>query len=76
VIIDLAGDSQSLIRSSLINAVFIKIGQLRTPAGLRLASLNPPRLSGRSCYLERHGRCPLLVLPRVDVARDIARADP
>jgi len=37
-IIDLAGDSQTLIRSSLINAVFIKIGHLRTPGGLRLAA--------------------------------------
>lgn len=37
-IIDLAGESQTLIRSSLINAVFIKIGHLRTPGGLRLAA--------------------------------------
>ncbi len=37
-IIDLAGESQTLIRSSLINAVFIKIGHIHTPGGLRLAA--------------------------------------
>ena len=37
-IVDLASQSQTLLRSSLINAVFIKIGHLRTPGGLRLAA--------------------------------------
>jgi hypothetical protein len=37
-IIDLESRSQTLLRASLINAVFIKIGQMRTPAGLRLAA--------------------------------------
>jgi hypothetical protein len=37
-IIDLASESQTLLRSSLINAVFIKIGHHRTPGGLRLAA--------------------------------------
>jgi SEC-C motif len=37
-IIDLESESQALIRASLINAVFIKTGQLRTPGGLRLAA--------------------------------------
>ncbi len=37
-IIDLASQSQTLLRSSLINAVFIKIGHLHTPGGLRLAA--------------------------------------
>jgi hypothetical protein len=37
-IIDLAGEGQTLIRSSLINAIFIKIGHIQTPGGLRLAA--------------------------------------
>ncbi len=37
-IIDLQSHSQALIRASLINAIFIKTGQMRTPGGLRLAA--------------------------------------
>jgi hypothetical protein len=37
-IIDLDGDSQLLIRASLINAIFIHAGLVNTPAGLRLAA--------------------------------------
>ena len=37
-IIDLESRSQTLIRASLINAVFIKIGRMRTPGGLTLAA--------------------------------------
>jgi len=37
-IIDLESKSQTLIRASLINAVFIKTGRMRTPGGLRLAA--------------------------------------
>jgi hypothetical protein len=37
-ILDLDSRSQLLIRSSLINAVLIHTGRLRTPAGLRLAA--------------------------------------
>jgi hypothetical protein len=37
-IIDLESRSQALIRASLINAIFIKTGQMRTPGGLRLAA--------------------------------------
>lgn len=37
-IIDLESQSQALIRASLINAIFIKTGQLRTPGGLQLAA--------------------------------------
>lgn len=37
-IIDLENKSQTLIRASLINAIFIKTGQMRTPGGLRLAA--------------------------------------
>ncbi len=37
-IIDLAGKSQTLIRASLINAIFLKTGRIQTPAGLRLAA--------------------------------------
>jgi hypothetical protein len=37
-IIDLESRSQALIRASLINAVFIETGQMRTPGGLRLAA--------------------------------------
>jgi SEC-C motif len=37
-IIDLAGETQTLLRASLINAIFIKTGQLRTPGGLRIAA--------------------------------------
>lgn len=36
--IDLAGKSQTLIRASLINAIFIKTGRIQTPGGLRLAA--------------------------------------
>jgi SEC-C motif len=37
-IIDLDSRSQTLIRASLINAVFIKTGRIHTPGGLRLAA--------------------------------------
>jgi hypothetical protein len=37
-IIDLDSSSQTLIRASLINAIFIKTGQIHTPGGLRLAA--------------------------------------
>jgi hypothetical protein len=37
-IIDLESKSQTLIRSSLINAIFIKTGRMRTPGGLRVAA--------------------------------------
>ncbi|MDQ6745472.1 MAG: hypothetical protein M3Z27_05600 [Actinomycetota bacterium] len=37
-IIDLESQSQALIRASLINAIFIKTGQMRTPGGLHLAA--------------------------------------
>jgi SEC-C motif len=37
-IIDLESRSQTLIRASLINAIFIKTGQMRTPGGLRLVA--------------------------------------
>jgi hypothetical protein len=37
-IIDLESRSQALLRASLINAVFIKTGQMQTPGGLRLAA--------------------------------------
>ncbi|MGA2009392.1 MAG: SEC-C metal-binding domain-containing protein [Solirubrobacteraceae bacterium] len=37
-IIDLESDSQALVRASLINAVFIRTGQMRTPGGLHLAA--------------------------------------
>jgi hypothetical protein len=37
-IIDLESKSQTLIRASLINAILIKTGRLRTPGGLRLAA--------------------------------------
>jgi SEC-C motif len=37
-IIDLQSPLQALIRASLINAIFIKTGQMRTPGGLRLAA--------------------------------------
>ena len=37
-IIDLESQSQALIRASLINAIFIKTGHVRTPGGLQLAA--------------------------------------
>jgi hypothetical protein len=37
-IIDLESNSQTLIRASLIHAIFINTGRMRTPAGLRLAA--------------------------------------
>ena len=37
-LIDLAGETQALIRASLINAIFINTGQIPTPGGLRLAA--------------------------------------
>jgi hypothetical protein len=37
-IINLAGDTQTLIRSSLINAIFLKTGRIPTPGSLRLAA--------------------------------------
>jgi hypothetical protein len=37
-IIDLESRSQTLLRNSLINAIFIKTGRMRTPGGLRLAA--------------------------------------
>jgi hypothetical protein len=37
-IIDLESRSQTLLRASLINAIFIKTGRMRTPGGLRLAA--------------------------------------
>jgi hypothetical protein len=37
-IIDLESNSQALLRASLIHAIFINTGRMRTPAGLRLAA--------------------------------------
>jgi hypothetical protein len=37
-IIDLADDTQTPIRSSLINAIFIKTGRIPAPFSLRLAA--------------------------------------
>jgi len=37
-LIDLESRSQTLIRASLIHAIFIKIGRIRTPGGLRIAA--------------------------------------
>lgn len=37
-IIDLESPSRTLLRASLINAIFIKTGRMHTPGGLRLAA--------------------------------------
>jgi len=37
-LIDLESRSQTLIRASLIHAIFIKIGRIRPPGGLRIAA--------------------------------------
>jgi hypothetical protein len=37
-LIDLKSDSQTLIRASLLHAILIKTGRIRTPGGLRIAA--------------------------------------
>ena len=37
-IIDLAGETHTLLRASLLNAIFIKTGHMQTPGGLRIAA--------------------------------------
>jgi SEC-C motif len=37
-IIDLAGETHTLLRASLLNAIFIKTGNMQTPGGLRIAA--------------------------------------
>ena len=37
-IIDLAGETHTLLRASLLNAIFIKTGRMQTPSGLRIAA--------------------------------------
>jgi hypothetical protein len=37
-IIDLAGETHTLLRASLLNAILIKTGRMQTPSGLRIAA--------------------------------------